>query len=882
MIWHSTETENVIANFNVNIEKGLPTGVADQHIEEYGQNIVNVTKKTSLKDTIIGQTKSYSNMLVIISSLLSFVVYLLYDNSKWYFPVLSLAVLAFYIAMNVFSLKRCEKVIDTMKHKATPKVTVLRDGIIKKIDSVMLVPGDILILEQGDYVAADARLIEANELRCDEKFVTGEEVAAEKNANIILEDIADIKQRINMVYCGSNVISGSGKAIVTETGMNSQIGKEISVLNEFDSANIEIKEQFTLIGKFTGILLLLCCILVFAVSVAINFHSSGTFAVMLSEAFLNSAALLISVLPEGLPIVAGISLSLSVLQLLNEGILIKNLDVFNKLSDVTVICADKTGILTKNDMSVVSVYNGLVDINADNIKEDSAACSLLRLASLCTNQSNEDRDSVMYNDPTELAIINCCMDAVNGNIDTFYSDYPRVCKIPFNPERKIMTSVNVIDGNPVAIVKGAPDFLLSMCIDANVNAVEEQIKIYTESAFRVIAVAYKRLSEIPANPTSQELECNLQFVGLIALEDNLQNDIVWNIEECRLNGIQTKMLTGDHSDTAKATARRLGILKNDNLVINGLELEEISDDELSSNLSKYSVFARISPADKERIVNLLKNKGELVAVTGDSVNDAPALKLADVGIAMGESGTDVARGAADIILNNNSYSSIIKSINASKKLICTLRRAATYLFGCNIGEFLAIIIGLIAFKKFPVIALQLLFINLLTDSFPVFSIISDSVKNNVPLSRVKNDAKIFNTKSALTIAIQSITIAIVTIVACAFGITENADYSQTTTFLALIFTQLFNMFTAKTETYFFRCKHFIKSTINVALIIVPILVTIMALTSLGSIIGLTAIPFSLFIKCLLLSSLVLVSGELTKLSITIYKRLSVLNGSKTN
>lgn len=875
MIWHSSNTENVIAYFNVNAEKGLPTGVADERIEEFGQNIVNVTKKTSLKDTIFKQIKNYSNMLVIISSVLSLLVYILYDAAKWYFPVISLLVLALYIAMNVFSLKRCELVVDTMKHKATPKVSVLRDGIVKKINSTTLVPGDILVLEQGDYVAADARLIEANELRCDEKFVTGEEVASEKNATIALEDIADIKERINMVYCGSSVISGSGKAIVTETGMNTQIGKEISVLKEFDSANIKITEQFALIGKFTGIILLICCILVFGISIAINFHSSQTFAVMLSEAFINSVALLISVLPEGLPVVAGITVSLSVLQLLKDGIIIKNLDVFNKLSDVSVICADKTGILTKNDMSVISVYNGLVEVNVENIKEDTSSCSLLKLASLCTNQTNEDRDSAMYNDPTELAIINCCMNAINGNIDDFYSNFPRVCKIPFNPERKIMTSVNVIDGNPVAIIKGAPDYLLSMCSDVDYDTLQEQIKNYTESAYRVIAVAYKRLNEIPANPTPEELECNLQFVGLIALQDNLQNDIVWNIEECRLNGISTKMLTGDHSDTAKATARRLGILKDDNLVISGAELESMTDIELSNNLYAYSVFARISPTNKERIVKSLKENGEIVAVTGDSVNDAPALKLADVGIAMGESGTDVARGAADIILNNNSYSSITKAINASKKLINTLKRTSTYLFGCNIGEFLAIFICLIAFKSFPVIALQLLLINLLTDSFPVFSIISDSVKNETQLTKNTDQAKIFNARTTLTISIQAITIAIVTVIACAFGKNANGDYSQTATFVALTFAQLFNMLTAKSETYFFQIKHFMKSSVNIPIIILPILIAILSISPLGSIVGLTAIPFSLFVKCLLLSSLVLISGELTKLGLNIYKHLSL-------
>lgn len=877
MIWHSTQSENVINYFGVDKTKGLPTGVADARLDEYGQNIVSITKKTPLKDTILKQLNNYSTMLVIVFSIISFLVYIAYDNSKWYFPLLSLLVLIFYVAMNIFCIKRCERVINATRHKATPKATVLRDGIIKKIDATLLVPGDILVLEQGDYIAADARLFESNELRCDEKFVTGEIVSTEKNANIVLDDIVDIKNRLNMVYSGSSVISGSGYAIVTETGMNSEIGKEVNVLKEFDSVNIHIKEQFSLIGKFAGIVLLFCCLIVFIINLGINFHSEGTFAVMLSEAFLNSAALLISVLPEGLPIVAGISVSLSVISLMKDGIIVKNLEVYNKLPDISVICADKTGILTKNNMSVVDVYNGFANIESDKIVSDTAACSLLKLASLCTNQSHEDRDSVMYNDPTELAIIDCCMSNTGEVLDDFYSKYPRVCKIPFDNERKIMTSVNIIEGKPVAIVKGAADYVLSLCVNADKETVEKQINEYTASAYRVIAIAYKPLSEIPSNPTSAELECDLQFVGLIALEDILQNDIVWHIEDCRLNGIRTVMFTGDHTDTAKATARRLGILKDDNLILTGAELENMSDEDLLTNISKYSVFVRISPSDKERIVNALSLSGEFVAVTGDGVNDAPSLKNADVGLAMGTSGTDVARGAADIILNNNSFDSIIKSISASRKLLNALRRTAVYLFGCNIGEFLTIIIALISFKTFPIIALQLLFVNLLTDSFPVFSIISDSIKNPHYLSTNKNGSKLFNSKAVITVAIQSITIALVSIIACAIGKNDVENFSQTTTFVVLVFAQLFNMITAKNEDFFFRGKHFIKSSANIALAITPILVVLIALTPLCQIIGLTAISFGTFIKCIILSSIVLVTGEITKLGIKIYKRMAANN-----
>ncbi len=867
MIWHSNEAEKVTAFLGVDTKTGLPTGVAETRLAEYGNNTVRVTKKNSLKDTVFKYAKNYSNALIIIASLLSFIIYFVYDNSKLFFPIASFFVVAFYVFMNAFSYRKCEKVIENMRNKATPKATVIRDSVVKKIDSSLLVPGDIILLEAGDYIPADARLIECDGFRCDEKFVTGETVPVIKDHYAVLEDIVDINNRVNMVYSGSSVLSGKAKAVVTETGMNCEIGKQVSVLHQYDSININVKEHLASIGKIAGIIMLIGCILVFLISLLINFHNGQQFAVMLSEALVNSAALLISVLPEGLPLVAGIAVSLSVLRLLNDGIIIKNLDVFNKLPDVSVILSDKTGILTTNNMKVVSVFDGHKEIKAENILSDSASDIMLKLASLCTNQTPDDLDNTMYNDSTEVAIVDLCTKISGEATEDFWNKYPRVSKIPFSHENKAMTSINIVDGVPIASTKGSYDYILPLCTNVNKELVEKQIKKYAKKGLRVIAVAYKQLNEIPSLLSEDELITDLHFMGLIALKDSLENGIVSLIENALISGIKTVMLTGDQTDTASSVARRLGIFKD------GTLLADQVDDNVLSNINNYSVFARLFPQDKEQIVNTYKELGEVVAVTGDDVKEAPALKNADIGIAMENTGTDVARGAADILLRNTSYRSIINAITVSKQLLSALKNAVTYLLSCNIGEYLTILFSLILFKQFPVIAVELLIINLLTDSFPVFSIISDNVKNRKNLATVSNNRKIFDNKSITTIAVQAVVISFVSLFAFYFGSKESAETSRTITFLVLSLSQFFNMFSVKYHEYFFKIKHFMKSSINIPLALCPVVITLFTVSPVGNIIGLTPISFSLFIKGVILSVIPFISGEAVKLGHSIYNHL---------
>ncbi len=873
MIWHSNDAANVISFLGADTKTGLPSGVAEARLSEYGKNTVRVTKKASLKETVFKYAKNYSTILILLASVLSFVIYFIYDKSKLFFPIASLFVVAFYIFMNAFSYKRCEKVIENMRSKATPKATVLRDSIVKKIDSAELVPGDILLLESGDYIPADARLFETESFRCDEKFVTGETVGVMKDHTAVLDDIAYINNRINMVYSGSSVLSGKAKAIVTETGMNCEIGKQVSVLHEYDSSNVYVKEQLAVIGKIAGIIMLVSCLVVFFISLLTNFHNGQQFAVMLSEALINSAALLISVLPEGMPLVAGIAVSLSVLRLLGDGVIIKNFNVFNKLPDVSVICSDKTGILTTNNMNVVSVFDGNKEIKTDKIISDSPADILLKLAALCTNQTPDDVDSTMFNDPTELAILNLST-KISGEVsEDFWNKYPRVSKIPFSYESKAMTSVNIVDGVPIASTKGSSDYILPLCVNVNTETVEKQIKKYAKKGLRVIAVAYKQLNEIPSLLTEDELKSELHFMGLIALENKLENGIVSLIDESLASGIKTVMLTGDITDTASALARRLGIYKDGTLLADGIELNQNEEADILDNIRKYSVFARLFPQDKERIVDKYKSLGEVVAITGDGVKDAPALKNADIGIALENSGTDVARGAADILLGNTSYRSIINAITVSKQLLVSLKNAVVYLLSCNLGEYLTILLSLLLYKQFPVIAVELLLINLLTDSFPVFSIISDNVKNRKTLNSVKVYKKIFDSKSIITISIQAIIIAVVSLFAFNIGQKDSAEVSRTLTFLVLCLSQYFNMLTAKSDGFFFKIKHFMKSTVNIPLFISVVALALLTLSPLGNVIGLTALSFPLFLKGVILSAIPFISGETIKLGYTIYNRL---------
>ena len=871
MIYHSSKAEDVVSFLQVDENKGLPTGVADQRIEEFGKNIISSNKKVSLKEIVVSQFKNHINIFLFICAVLSLVINLTYHRHNWYSPILIFLILCINIGVTVLYKKRNSDIGDSLKTMNSPKVKVLRDSIIKTIDASLIVPGDILVLETGDYIVADARLISTSDFRCNEAFVTGEDITAEKNAALVFDDITPIQQRANMVYSGSSVITGHARAVVTETGMNTEVGKTVTLFETYNTTDTALMDKLTAFGKILSGVIGVLCFIVFLISILLNLKSDERFAVVLIDSLINSVVLLVSVLPDGLPVMTSAAMGYAIERLVKKGLIIKDMSVFDVLPEVSVICSDKTGTLTQDNMKAESIFNGKEIIDADTAYTDNAAVMILRLAALCTSQSKDDTDSPMYNDATELAIIDSYKKNSPSDQKDIYNHYPCLSKIPFDAERKITLTVNMIDGVPYAIAKGAPDYLLSVC---SANSVVKTVSEFAEKGMRVIAVAFRQLSEIPTNLDYSIIDDGMNFAGLIALSDAPQKESISLVEECDKGGIRTVMITGDHAATASAVARRLGILKDGTEILSGDELNEMTDEQLEASINSYSVFARLLPDQKLRIVQALKNKGHTVSITGDSVNDAKALSFADVGIAMGTKGTDVARGAADIIMNDNRFASIIGAINTARGMFCSVRKALTYILSSNLGELLAVLLCLLIHGSFPIAAAPLLLVNLITDIFPVMSILSDGISEHKPMHTFCFEDKApFTTRSKITLAIQALIVAAVSVISYSIGKPLGEGYASTMMFTVLIFAQLLSMITTKFENFFYKYKHFKNLFVSAVIGFFAVFTLVTVLTPLSNAFSLTAISFGSFITALLLSSVAFVSGELIKFGYALYERL---------
>lgn len=868
MIWHSNNAEEITAFFDVDKNKGLPTGMADERLQKYGRNIINTGKSVTVKEKIIKCIFSSSNLIVFACAFISLLANIIGNYGEWYYTLFIMLTLFINTAISIFAEISAERKISSLKFRSLPKAKVLRDGIVKKTESSLIVPGDILILEKGDYISADARLIESFDLHCDESFLTGESVSVEKKASDILEDIISVEKRTNMVYYGCSVVSGKGIAVVTETGMNTEIGKKVTLLSEKDSNDTDMKKRLDALGKISGAAIFILTAAVFLISVIANLKSTEPFASVLLDCLMNSAALLISVIPEGLTVMALSALSVSALNLIEKNILVKNLNVFNKLPYVSVVCSDKTGTLTHNKMYVTKIFDGisLSDVTESELSESQI--TVIKLAALCKGTYDLGQSSP---DQTETAIDNFFTEIMPEESAELKNRYPRLCSVPFDSERKRMTSVNMIDGRPIAIVKGAPDSMAEKCGEKYKKIISEITDNLTESAFRVICIAIKPLDEIPTHPSAEDIENNLQFAGLIALYNPPRNEAISFVEECDRSGIRTLMMTGDHTETARSVARRIGILKNDTVVVTGEELSDKDDAELKENINRYSVFSRITPKDKIRIVKALKDIGETVAITGDDVEDAYALSEADVGIAMGNYGTDVARGAADIILDSNNYGSIIACIKESQSLLERIKKAVIYIFSSNIGELLTVLFGLFIFGKFTAVAGQLLLLNLITDTVPVFSLLCSDNRSS-KIKRMNINDKRFLPEDYVFIGVQSVVITVISLIS--YSLYDDIFVARTSLFLVLAFSQLFNLLIIKRPTSLPSFKSLKDWYIPIIIIAEYLLAVILSVTGAGALFGMIPITFTVLVKSVLLSLCVFLSGLITLFGFRIYHKIT--------
>ncbi len=737
---------------------------------------------------------------LIIAAIISAVISKMNGESDYIDSIIIIAIVIFNAVMGLVQEQKAEKSLEALKKMSAPIAKVKRSGKVLEIESENVVPGDIVILETGSFVPADCRLINSYNLKIEESSLTGENVPEEKDATRILKSNTSMGDICNMAYATTIVVNGHGEAVVTETGMNTKVGKIAGMIIEDEAPETPIQKKLGEVGKILAIACIIICVLIFIIGIFKK--------IPIVEMFMTSVGLAVAAIPEGLPAIVTIMLSIGVTKMAKRNSIIRKLPAVETLGSSTVICSDKTGTLTQNKMTVVQVCN----INGRASAEEQKF--IMELGTMCTDTEEQYSESI--GEPTEVAITNF---AIKNNLrkSELYEKMPRINDIPFDSTRKMMTTIHKMGKKYRIITKGAPDVLIKKCTKcynngsiSSIYSKEESIKYQnnemSEKALRVIAVAYRDADNLPVNITADAIENDLIFVGLIGMIDPPREGVKEAVRTCRKAGIKTVMITGDHLQTAKAIAKELGILRKGDFAVAGDELEKISDQELERNIMKYSVFARVTPEHKVRIVKAFRNAGQIVAMTGDGVNDAPALKNADIGIAMGKGGTDVAKNAADMILTDDDFVTIVDAVRQGRNIYDNIKKAVHFLIATNIGEIVTIFVGLLMGIKSPLLAIQLLWINLVTDSLPAIALglekEEENIMNRLPRSPKKS---LFADGLWWKIIIEGSMLGMFTLLAFSIG---NKLYSievgRTMAFLSLGILELVHSFNIKSEESIFK------------------------------------------------------------------------------
>ena len=705
--------------------------------------------------------------------------------------------------MGLIQETKAEKSIEALKNMTAPMAKVRRNGKIEEVSSKEIVPGDIVVLEAGNYVPADCRLISSFNLKIEESALTGETEPANKNSKEVLLENIPIGDMNNMAFSNTIVVNGHAEAVVVETGMNTTIGKIAHMIIDNEAPQTPIQKKLAQVGKTLGIACLIICSLVFAIGVIKKID--------IVQMFMTSVGLAVAAIPEGLPAIITIMLSIGVTTMAKKNAIIRKLPAVETLGSSSVICSDKTGTLTQNKMKVVDVKNATGN-NTATSKE-----LILSLGAMCTDCNINE--GIAYGEPTEVAIVNSAIN-FGQNKEELYKKYPRIAEIPFDSERKMMTTIHKAGGKYRIITKGAPDVLLSKCTKYDVNnsvqtmnfsvknRIEQENKYMADKALRVIAVSYADIDYLPSKITTETIENNLVFVGLIGMIDPPREGVKEAVSTCKNAGIKTVMITGDHIATAKAIAKELNILGKNDLAITGTELDKISDKDFEKNIMKYSVFARVSPEHKVKIVKAFQKTGAVVAMTGDGVNDAPDLKNADIGIAMGKNGTDVAKNAADMILTDDNFVTIVEAVKQGRNIFDNMKKAIHFLIATNIGEIVTIFMGLLLGLKSPLLAIHLLWINLVTDSLPAIALGLEPPDKEIMNRKPQNSKKgIFADGLWGKIFVEGAMIGMLNLVAFTIG---NSFYSletgRTMAFVSLGLLELVHCFNIKSEQSIFKAR----------------------------------------------------------------------------
>ncbi len=902
--WFNKTFKEVEKELETDLEKGLSKEKVEERQEKYGFNELQQIAKKSIIQRFLEQFKDFSIIVLIIAAIVSGIVGVLQGEGITDTIIILIVVIVNAI-IGVAQESKAEKSLEALQKLSDHASKVIRNENMEVVPSKELVPGDIVVLDTGDYIPADLRIIEAVNLKTQESSLTGESVPVEKTSEIIEEQEIGIGDRKNMLFSSSLVTYGRGKGIVVETGMTTEVGKIAGMINSTEKQETPLQQKLDKLGKTLGIAALVICAVIFILGIL-----QGKEIISM---FMTAVSLAVAAIPEGLVAVSTIVLAIGVQKMVKKNAIVKRLPAVETLGSATVICSDKTGTLTQNKMTVEKIFWNDATREASNISDDEIDEELTKLvyANMLCNDTKISSDGTLTGDPTETALVDM---GFKLNFDpSIYDRMERVEEIPFDSDRKLMTTVNKVGDKYVVYTKGGIDEILKRCnsyeiggqiseeLESYINKIRQENEKMAQNALRVLGCAYKEIDHIPTKEEMKTIENDLIFIGMVGMIDPPREEAKLAVEKCKTAGIKTVMITGDHKITATSIAKKLGILENDDEAITGLELEQMTDEELEKNVRHYSVYARVSPEHKVRIVKAWQKNGEVVAMTGDGVNDSPALKKADIGCAMGIVGTDVAKEAADVILTDDNFATVVSAVEEGRKIYDNILKVIQFLLSSNIGEvvvlFFATLLTPLFSKWFGItdingleilLPIHILWINLVTDSLPALALAFDPANSDIMQRKpIKPGKGIFTKGMTWRVVYQGIMIGGLTLAAFMIGLAttkepigtltldqSKIEVGQTMAFVTLALSELVHVFNVRdNKKSIFKTGIFNNMKLIGAIIISAVLMfVILLIPGLREIFSIPVLPKENIIEliCLVLAPIVIVE---------IFKLLKI-NGSK--
>lgn len=846
--YHNITAKQTADILKTDVKTGLTIDEAKKRLGKYGKNELIEKKKKNIFIKFLEQFNDFMIIILLAAAAISFITSIMQGATDITEPIIILAIVVLNALLGVIQEKRAEKSLEALKKLSSPHACVLRSGNEINISAANVVPGDILIISAGDLVAADCRLVTSNTLTVDESSLTGESINAEKEANILLDEFAPLGDRKNILLASTSVTGGKGVAIVTGTGMNTEMGHIANMLLTDEPMQTPLQQKLADTGKTLGIAALFVCLVIFIIGLIKHLPPF--------EMFMTAVSLAVAAIPEGLPAIVTIMLAIGVMRMSKHSAIVRNLPSVETLGSASVICSDKTGTLTQNKMTVTTTYS-----NDDKM--------LYKLCAICCDYDKGHKN------PTETALLSA---AKKQGLDKSALDkkYKRIDEIPFDSTRKRMTTLHRDIKGYKTIIKGAVEFILPLCTSIyngqkittlsaqNKKKIMSENSKMTSEGLRVIAVCYR--DDYTKSPINEN---NMIFLGLVGIEDPPRNEAKASVEQCKKAGIRPVMITGDHAGTALSIAKRIGIAGDNSEVMTGEMLEKISDDELSHKINKYNVFARVTPSHKMKIVKALKANGEIVAMTGDGVNDAPALSAADIGCSMGITGTDVAKSASDMILTDDNFATIVYAVREGRNIFANIKKAVQFLLSSNIGEIMTVFSGILFGWSSPLTAIQLLWVNLVTDSLPAIALGLDAPEDNIMEKKPRSPKKgLFADGLWVAIIFEGLMIGSLALLAFSIGVNVLGDITigRTMAFAVLSISQLVHAFNMRSEASVFKAGLFKNPYLVLSLIVGLILeVSVISIPKLAVIFDVVPLGFIGWGFVAILSVMPLLIVELQKL-----------------